>query len=284
MSLYENLIAYNLGKQAGGGTGGGGSSGSGWDGVYTGNGTWPVRVGNYMFYGNDRLKAVNMEYCDGVGDGAFSICRSLETVYINANRTYSKDGFKLGKNAFADCSNLKSVTLNNFAGFSNECCFQGCSSLETVHFSMPTNSSSGSVPIYEYCFENCFKLKNIDGFIGSVYSGGFARCESLEKLKLYNPDKIEQGAFVGCSSLSAVIVNVETKQCKISPFAFLGSKIMDENGTPTGEGFVYVPQADFEGIVTYMVTIASEFIDNATAEYVARAILRKIEDYPEICG
>ena len=54
---------------------------------------------------------------------------------------------------------------------------------------------------------------------------------------------------------------------------------------PTGEGFIYVPSALFEDYVAnFAMQIVYGFgLDEATAQYMARAVLRKIEDYPEIC-
>ena len=74
--------------------------------------------------------------------------------------------------------------------------------------------------------------------------------------------------------------------CNMVITAALGTKIATAEGVPTGEGFIYVPAALFEDYVANFVMqiVYGLGQDEATAQYIARAILRKIEDYPEICG
>ena len=56
-------------------------------------------------------------------------------------------------------------------------------------------------------------------------------------------------------------------------------------GTPLGEGFIYVPTALYDSYIEHLVSVIPALgVDTATATYIATAITRKIEDYPEICG
>ena len=73
--------------------------------------------------------------------------------------------------------------------------------------------------------------------------------------------------------------------------AIVGTNIISAEGMPTGEGFIYVPSELYEryvaDFVPKIVALATEVgipMDEATATYIITAILRKIEDYPEICG
>jgi hypothetical protein len=74
--------------------------------------------------------------------------------------------------------------------------------------------------------------------------------------------------------------------CQIDLTAIMGTKIATAEGVPTGEGFIYVPTALYEDYVANFVTQITVGLgqDEATAAYIARTVLRKIEDYPEICG
>lgn len=79
-------------------------------------------------------------------------------------------------------------------------------------------------------------------------------------------------------------LNTETV-CEFIATAVLGTKIMTAEGMPTGEGFIYVPTKFYE---TYVANLVAQVMqlghDEATATYLVTAVLRKIEDYPDICG
>jgi hypothetical protein len=96
---------------------------------------------------------------------------------------------------------------------------------------------------------------------------------------------IDSGAFTKSSLSTLILRNAETV-CGIVIDAIFNTNIVTEEGVPTGEGFVYVPSALYEDYVAnFMIQITAGFgLDEATAEYMSRAVLRKIEDYPEICG
>jgi hypothetical protein len=96
---------------------------------------------------------------------------------------------------------------------------------------------------------------------------------------------IDSSAFSNCTSLETLILRNPDEVCQIIVTAVLDTKIATEEGVPTGEGFIYVPSALYEGYVQLLAYQAEQLTgDAATAEYIARAVLRKIEDYPEICG
>lgn len=67
-----------------------------------------ARVGNTAFYGCTNLTVLTLaEGVEEIGDGAFSVCSSLEEVIFPSTvRT-------LGENAFMSCAALRSVTLND---------------------------------------------------------------------------------------------------------------------------------------------------------------------------
>jgi hypothetical protein len=104
---------------------------------------------------------------------------------------------------------------------------------------------------------------------------------------------IDGEAFYGCTELDTLILRRPDVICELNAEAIINTKIITAEGAPTGEGFIYVPAALYEGyveLIAYQAAMLlmsqgmSEAEAQATAEYIARAVLRKIEDYPEICG
>jgi hypothetical protein len=78
--------------------------------------------------------------------------------------------------------------------------------------------------------------------------------------------------------------NTETV-CTFIITAIVNTKILTAEGMPTGEGFIYVPTVFYETYVANLVAQVMMFgHDEATATYLVTAVLRKIEDYPEITG
>jgi hypothetical protein len=110
---------------------------------------------------------------------------------------------------------------------------------------------------------------------------------------LPNATSIGEEAFSDCINLSSLILRNTESVCELNITAVVGTKIATAEGTLTGEGFIYVPTKFYEDYVALIAQQAAMLLVSqgmgeaeaqATAEYIARAILRKIEDYPEICG
>jgi hypothetical protein len=135
-------------------------------------------------------------------------------------------------------------------------------------------------------FSNAHNLIAIDTpKVEAIEYSAFANCDSLTLVDLPKVYFIGDSAFSGCTSLHTIILRNTEAVCQIMVTAVLGTKIATADGVPTGEGFVYVPSALYEGYVEWVATQTEQMVgDAATAEYMARAVLRKIEDYPEICG
>ncbi len=110
----------------------------------------------------------NMKY---IPDYAFKNCKALKSI------TIKKLIEKIGKEAFAGCSNLGSVRVEN------------SSVLGTIGSS---------------AFEGCTELYNVDlGPLQNIESRAFAGCTSLSSIRLNGYlDHIAKDAFDDCSSLS----------------------------------------------------------------------------------
>lgn len=153
--------------------------------------------------------------------------------------------------------------------------------LKDLRLSLPNVTIIGN-----RAFSNCTALTSIDLPVAtSIGDHAFGDCTSLTSIDLPMATSIEDGAFFECTSLETLILRNPDEVCQIIVTAILDTKIATAEGVPTGEGFIYVPSALYEGYVQLLAYQAEQILgDAATAEYIAKAVLRKIEDYPEICG
>ena len=205
-------------------------------------------IGESAFYGCAALRKIHREsaglLCEKIKNDAFALCESLEEIRL------------------ADCRELEARA------------FLRCTSLDYVRIKPPryTNGVYETTSIGESAFEGCTSLTTVD---------------------LISADSIGDSAFYGCTNLSTLILRNTDAVCQLIVTAVLGTKIVTMEGAPTGEGFIYVPSALYEGYVTLIaqqtaMLLMSQGMGEAeaqvTADYIARAVLRKIEDYPEICG
>jgi hypothetical protein len=102
--------------------------------------------------------------------------------------------------------------------------------------------------------------------VTSVGVGAFYECVNLTDLDFALVNSIREEAFMGCSSLTTLILRSKTLCTLSNTNALTGTKI--ESGT----GFIYVPSELMNSYksVTNWSKYAAQF--------------RAIEDYPEICG
>ena len=181
-----------------------------------------------------------------IGSGAFSYCKSLESVVIPASVK------KIGNGAFYECVSLASVTIPSSVKEIDDWTFFGCDSLESVVI------STGVRKIGWHVFYMCKSLRNVmipasvteigvDAFYGCgsinvEYDGTFLQwCEMdnevwLEKnaksikmkdgtdlklvtmLDLTGAKRIGNNAFWKCESLESVVIPASVK--KIGDGAF----------------------------------------------------------------
>lgn len=212
-----------------------------------------VSVGLNAFYGCSGLADVNLPKVATIAEDAFSLCALKEANFPIATQ--------IGISAFSACTSLTEVNFPK-VWFVMAGAFSSCSSLSKV-----------SIPlahvIDERAFADCRNLTTINcPAVMTIGAHAFDGC-GCEKLDFHMVTTIGEGAFAGCSNLSAVVVRTTSQVCSVDLSAL--------NGTPamSGQGFVYVPASMYEAYrETYEPTTGAMF----------SAIFRKIEDYPEICG
>ena len=97
--------------------------------------------------------------------------------------------------AFADCSNVKYVTLGKNVSAIGSCAFQGCSSLETVDI------PDLVTVLNDYTFSNCSSLKEIriNPNITKINNSVFNSCTSLKKVIIVDSDT---ELYLGSNSIS----------------------------------------------------------------------------------
>ena len=209
------------------------------------------------------------DYDPRVSENAFGYCEALRYVKNIHAIYYVSDG------VFQNCKELEIGTDAFVTCYIGENAFRGCSKLREIHV-------LGSNPL------------SIDGELThqiSIGNSAFRDCISLEKVVLGYEDcrnfgiNIGAEAFSNCPEFKALVLNRDVV-ATVNLTSILGTKIATAEGMPTGEGFIYAPSALYEDYVANftMQIVAGFGLDEATADYMSRAILRKNEDYPDICG
>ena len=205
------------------------------------------------------LKEADIVNCVYFGNYAFFNCDSLTKVHAPYMHT-------IGESAYASCFELKTI------GHSDASISDGLINVKGIEKS---------------AFVECEKFL-IDRLPGCYYieEYAFKGCKSIEKLMLPNVFRIDADAFTNCINLKALVISNRGTVCDIAVSAVIGTKIIDITGTPTGEGFIYVPTSLYESYISDLVPKIVAFatangvpIDEPTATYMATAILRKLEDY-----
>ena len=171
-------------------------------------------IREYAFAGDKKLKNINLEGIELIGERAFDKCESLED--IDLSHVYA-----MGYQAFRDCTGLKHVditALRNAAGEE----FKNCTSLKTIDNGIYTNFSNGMFKntglttltfnadrIPTNCFEDCKDLTNVTITRTIVYVGdnAFNNCTSLNTVTfndLAGCEFIYEKAFNNCTSLKTI--------------------------------------------------------------------------------
>ncbi len=199
------------------------------------------RVGNYSFYGCDKLATITIsESVASIGTSAFGNCNNLRTVTLKSdalvNKTYtSSSNLKtifgtqvtkyilsdevsgIGSYAFYGCSSLSSVTIPNSVTSIGNYAFYNCSKLSTIY--IPNSVTS----IGNYAFYNCNSLVSvtISDNLKSIGSYAFQGCSSMKSIELPdNVTSIGRSAFCNCSSMTTV--NIPQKLTIVEDYVFNG--------------------------------------------------------------
>ena len=173
-------------------------------------------IREYAFYGNKKLKNINLEEIELIGESAFEKCDSLKVVDLS--KIYA-----IGRRAFKDCISLESVDLTTLRNAGPEV-FLNCTSLESVNNGIFTKFSEGMFKnsglktltynadrIPNNCFANCDNLTDVTISRTIVYVGenAFADSNNLETVTFVDgagTEFIYEEAFANCSKLTTVVL------------------------------------------------------------------------------
>lgn len=147
-----------------------------------------------------------------IGEKAFSRNTSITSVTIPKTCWYWID-----KNAFKDCTNLRSVTFEGSIDGIGEGAFNGCTALERVTFNGDVGREDGSGGIGYRAFYGCTSLKVLkftdsSAKLDMIGEYAFMNCTSLSQVELpADLSVIYGGAFLNCEALAVVSVPAAAK-------------------------------------------------------------------------
>jgi hypothetical protein len=151
-----------------------------------------------------------------VGVFCFAHCKQLFTVVFAAGSKFQR----IEKNAFLNCSSLKSICIPASVETISASCFRGCSSLERLTF----EPGSKLTAIGSEAFSRCSSLVSIcvPAQVESLPNQSFAKCCSLAVMLFDRQSKlrqIESMSFVKCRSLRAFCVPAQLEDMEWDVFA-----------------------------------------------------------------
>jgi len=169
------------------------------------------RIGPGALRGLKHLRSINMadSGIQEIGAEAFKGCKSLVTATIPASCTV------LGKEAYMDCTNLKTANMPGVNEM-GEGCFENCPSMTTVSL-----SREGLVTIPRRAFYGCRGLNTLEipDCVVDIEAEAFRNCAGFNPLIL--PKKLASVgdyAFEGCTSL--ITLTCHNENMKFGKYAF----------------------------------------------------------------
>ncbi|MBQ7171717.1 MAG: leucine-rich repeat protein [Clostridia bacterium] len=142
------------------------------------------------------FKYYNGNTCPVYDTFSFSIPSSLKTVTIT-------DAAQIGDGAFAGCTGIERIVINDNVAFIGRHSFDNCLALSD--FVIPNNCRQ----IYRYAFYNCSSLEKIviPDSVKSIFERVFSNCSGARTISIGSGVKaIPSFAFHGCSGLTSIVV------------------------------------------------------------------------------
>ncbi len=206
-------------------------------------------LGDSAFQGCSSLKEITLPAgLSSVADYTFAYCHSLETINFDVEETTLLGGetqlrgvTKIGKSAFLDCREVKTLTLpETLTGVAGGA-FAQMTGLTRVEINdgldyINSESFSGDSALKEIVFGD-------DSLLTFIGDAAFANCTALETFAVPgNVTELGSSVFYGCSALENVTISPSVEI--IGKTAFNGTKIYEEQPGLTDsqktEGFKYV--------------------------------------------
>lgn len=187
---------------------------------------WIMSIGDRYFYGWKSLENVRGKggKFTAIGKEAFSECTSLRSV------TNPDSVTTIGDRAFAGCNSLERLTMHESLRTIGNEAFSGCTSLDL-----------GLIPdsvctIGDRAFSGCVSMADFmaGDSLTSIGNGAFSGCSSMRffSADLSSLTTIGEHAFSGCTSLS--IISLPSSVTDIAENAFAGCDTLHSIGIPEG--------------------------------------------------
>lgn len=223
------------------------------------------KIDDHTFKGKDTLSSISTD-AKALGRECFAECECLSSFDAPYLET-------VGESAFAYCSVLIRVDMPK-ATFVGESAFYLCNSIENIRLPNATF-------IDALAFGECSALSSLYlPLVKTINTNACYGCYVLKVIDLPSVTEIKVEAFAGCTALSTLILRTTETVCSVDVTAILGTKILTEEGMPTGEGFIYIPTSMD---AAYRAAYEPVF-EELGAAGLYDILFRKIEDWPEICG
>ena len=154
------------------------------------------------------------------GEGSFEGCNALTTLSIGAKT--------IGRAAFKNCKNLKTVTIEESVKTIRFEAFGGCESIESLRIPATVETVVGNEDLHTTrgSFEGCNALTTLSIGAKTIGRGAFKGCENLKEVTIESGVKtIAYQAFYGCKSIESLVipVSVETLAGNENTFSGEGS-------------------------------------------------------------
>ena len=186
-------------------------------------------IGDKAFWESRGLTSVTIpNSVTSIGDKAFMGCRGItHPIIVNDMFVFLPEGYeghysipenisKIIGGAFADCSDLTSVTIPNSVTSIGNSAFCRCSGLTSV--TIPNSVTS----IGDGAFWSCYGLTSvtIPNSVTSIGDSAFFLCRGLTSVTIPNSvTSIEDWAFCGCKSLISISIPDSVKSMGKSVFS-----------------------------------------------------------------
>ena len=162
-------------------------------------------LGDNAFYTCSNLEIIDLEKCENLktlNDSVFKDCYRVEKI------TLPKNLIEIKEQCFQYTS-IKEITFPDSLKYLQNRAFMRCENLESINL-------KNVEEIGEFCFRNCFNLKNVV-FPKNVSKIGvqiFHSCHNLEEVDYKTNTLLPENTFYGCKKVNLLVDTDKNKEFK----------------------------------------------------------------------